>query len=95
MPTRFPKGFEYFTTWIDDASCKVYVSGLCTKADVFHHLKDFVSQIELETGHCVKIIHSDSGKEYTSSNVQSFLKGKGIWHELTTPNTPQHNDVAE
>ena len=95
MPTRSPEGFEYFATWINDTSRKVYISGLRTKADVFHHLKDFVSQIELETGHRVKIIRSDGGGEYTSSNVQSFLKGKGIRHELTTPNTPQHNGVAE
>ena len=95
MPTCSPEGFEYFATWIDDASHKVYVSGLRTKADVFHHLKDFVSQIELETGHCVKIIRSDGSGEYTSSNVQSFLKSKGIRHELTTPNTPQHYGVAK
>lgn len=95
MPTHSHKGFEYFATWINDASHRVHVSKLWTKANTFLQLKDFVSQAELETGHCVKILCSDSGREYTSSDVQHFLKDKEIQHKLTTPNTPQHNSVAK
>ena len=27
--------------------------------------------------------------------MDAFLKEKGIQHEMTTPDTPQHNGVAE
>ena len=42
-----------------------------------------------------QILHSNGGGEYTTSSVQTYLKHKGIKHEITTPDTPQHNGVAE
>ena len=95
MSTRSHDGFEYFVTWTDDASRKVYVTGLRAKSDVLQALKHFVSEAELETGHRVKILRSDGGGEYTAHSVSNFLADKGIKHELTTPHTPQQNGVAE
>jgi hypothetical protein len=95
LPTCSHHSFEYFVTWIDDVSHKVFVTGLREKSEVAKHLKTFVTRIELETGRRLKALRLDGGGEYITSTVQGFLKDKGIQHEITTPDTPQHNSVAE
>jgi len=89
------QGFLYFITWIDDKSRKVFVSVMKEKSEVAQHLRTFVACVELETGQKLKVLRSDGGGEYTTGEVQSFLKEKGIKHKLTTADTPQHNGVAE
>jgi len=37
----------------------------------------------------------DGGGEYTAGDVQRYLEDKGVQHEMTTTNTPQHNGVVE
>jgi transposase InsO family protein len=95
LPTRSHEGFEYFVTFIDDKSRKVSVQGLKHKSDVAQHLKDFISRSETETGHLLKVLRSDGGGEYTGSTLVQWLNTKGIKRELTTPDTPQQNGVAE
>jgi len=89
------QGFIYFVTWIDDKSRKVFVNAMKEKSEVAQHLCAFIARVELETGHKLKVLCSDGGGEYTARGLQSFLKDKGIKHELTTADTPQHNRVAE
>jgi transposase InsO family protein len=95
LPTRSHQGYLYFITWIDDKSRKVFVVGLKEKSDVAQHLKAFVSRAELETGERLKVLQTDGGGEYIGGPVQKFLEEKGIRHEITMPDTPQHNGVAE
>jgi transposase InsO family protein len=93
--TRSHEGYEYFVTWTDDKSRKVFVNGLKAKSDVAEHLKVFIARAENETGRRVAALRSDGGGEYLAGTVQQYLKDKGIKHEVTTPDTPQHNGVAE
>jgi hypothetical protein len=93
--TRSHQGFLYFVTWIDDKSRKVFVDAMKEKSEVVKHLRAFVARVELETGQRLKVLRSDGGGEYIAGEVQSFLRDKGIKHELTTADTPQHNGVAE
>ena len=95
LPARSHSGYEYFVTFIDDKSRKVSIAGLQHKSDVAQSLKDFITCVKTETGTKVKILRSDGGREYTGSVVIEYLKGKGIKQELTMPETPQHNGVAE
>jgi hypothetical protein len=69
--------------------------GLREKSDVLKHLKALVPQVELQTGERVKLLRTDGGGEYTGNKVKQFLQDRGIGHEITTPDTPQHNGVAE
>ena len=89
------EGYEYFVTWVDNKSCKVFVDRLQAKPEVFEHLKAFITHAELKTGEHIFALRSDRGGEYTANTVQEYLRDKGIKHELTTPDTPQHNGVAE
>jgi hypothetical protein len=95
LPTRSHRGFEYFVTFTDDKSRKVFVEGLHLKSDVERHLKAFIVRAELETGQHAKVLRSDGGGEYTGGTLVKYLQEKGIQHEITTPDTPQHNGVAE
>jgi len=81
------QGFAYFITWIDDKSHKVFVDAMKEKSKVAQHLRAFVMRVELETGHKLKVLHSDGGGEYIAGEVQSFLKDKGVKHKITTADT--------
>ena len=43
----------------------------------------------------VKVLQSDGGGEYTSSQFQLFLAKNGIIHHKSCPYTPEQNDLAE
>ena len=43
----------------------------------------------------IKILRTDSGGEYLSTEFQAFLVSKGIIHQRSCPTTPQHNGVTE
>ena len=46
-------------------------------------------------GKRIKILRSDNGGEYTSTEFNDFCKEAGIKRELTVPYNPQQNEVAE
>ena len=89
------ENYKYIVTWIDDKSRKVFVDGIKLKSEVVDGLKMFVEHAEVETNHRVVSLDSDGGGEYIAGALQQYLKDKGIRHEMTTPDTPQHNGVAE
>jgi hypothetical protein len=95
MGTCSHRGFEYFVTFTDDKSRKVFVAGLHKKSEVTCHLKAFIACVEVETGQCLRILCSDRGGEYMGGDLGKYLEEKGIQQELTTPDMPQHNGVAE
>jgi len=95
LPIKSHDRYEYFITWVEDKSQKVFVAGMQEKSEVTHHLKAFISRAEVETGQCVGILCSDRGGKYIAGEVQCYLEDRGIKHEMTTLNTPQHNGVAE
>ncbi|CAL5350460.1 unnamed protein product [Camellia sinensis] len=88
-------GRKYFLTFIDDASRKVWVYVLKTKAEVFQHFQTFHAMVERETEKKLKCLRTDNGGEYTSKEFKAYCATHGIRHEKTVPGTPQHNGIAE
>jgi transposase InsO family protein len=43
----------------------------------------------------VRVLRSDNGGEYLSSEFRQYLEAQGIVHQTTCPDTPQQNGVAE
>ena len=43
----------------------------------------------------LKVLRTDNGGEFTSTEFQEYLQQEGIKHELTVPKTPEQNGVAE
>ncbi|TFY83815.1 hypothetical protein EWM64_g181 [Hericium alpestre] len=95
MQTQSCQGFNYFMSWIDDYSCKATVDGIWHKSNVLEHLKAFVAAAELESGHKLKVLRSDSRGKYVSCEVRQFLLDKGIRHETTTADSLEFNGVSE
>ncbi|WKA08172.1 hypothetical protein VitviT2T_025916 [Vitis vinifera] len=51
--------------------------------------------IETQYNAKVRVLRSDNGGEYHSSDLQKYLEGHGIIHQTTCSNTPQQNGVVE
>ena len=53
------------------------------------------AEVEESLGYSVKVLWSNNGGEYTSSEFDEFLMQEGITHKLTIPKCPEQNGVAE
>ena len=61
---------------------------------MFQTFTKFYHMINIQFQTQIRVIHSDSGGEYTSFAF-SFLYEKGIIHQKSCPHTPQQNGIAE
>ena len=95
MPTRSLGGAQYFVTFIDDATRKVWVYTIKSKDQTFSYFQRFLSSVENQYGKKVKALRSDNDGEYISKEFADFCVEKGIKWEFTAPYTPAQNGVAE
>ncbi|GKD31612.1 putative ribonuclease H-like domain-containing protein [Tanacetum coccineum] len=58
-------------------------------------LKTFITEIENQLDHKVKVIKCDNGTEFKNSVINQFCEMKGIKREFSVARTPQQNGVAE
>ncbi|KAD5318121.1 hypothetical protein E3N88_18067 [Mikania micrantha] len=65
------------------------------KHESFEMFKIFKNEVENQLNKTVKILRTDRGGEYLSSEFQEYLRSCGIVSQLTPPGTPQHNGVSE
>ncbi|CAI7745633.1 unnamed protein product [Closterium sp. NIES-54] len=85
-------GARYVLTLLDDTTRMCWIRLLDATSTV---IKQWVADVEKESGFKVKRFRSDGGGEYTSQELGDWLKGHGITHEFSTPYTPQQNGAAE
>ena len=71
--TRSLAGSNYYVTFIDDYSRKVWMYFMKAKSEVFNHLKNFKNQVEKESGVYIKCLQSNGGGEYFSNEFSNFL----------------------
>jgi transposase InsO family protein len=57
--------------------------------------QEFKALVENQTGRKIKVLRSDNGGEYTSTEMRDFCGSVGIKRELIVPYNPQQNGVAE
>ncbi|KAI3723657.1 hypothetical protein L2E82_35412 [Cichorium intybus] len=91
--TRY--GERYFITFTDDLSRYGYVYLIKHKHEAFEMFKTFQSEVENQLNKTIKVLRSDRGGEYLTTNFMDHLKTFGIVSQLTPPGTPQHNGVSE
>jgi hypothetical protein len=89
------EGFRYFITFVDDHSRFLTVYPIKKKSDALEIFKEYLAEAERQSGNKLKILRTDGGGEYFSSDFIKYLKDAGIVHEKTNPHTPQENGVAE
>lgn len=95
MSTQTFGGKRYFAIFVDDYSRLCAVAFLREKSDLLSEFLKFKTEIELQTGEKIKLIRSDNGGEYISSNFSQICAKNGIKQELTAPHTPSQDGVAE
>ena len=88
-------GKLYFVTFIDDYSRCVKVYFIRKKSEVLAKLKEFEVAATNEAGCKIGTLRTDNGGEYTSRELDDYLKKKGIKHETSVSYSPQQNGVAE
>ena len=95
MSTKALSGAEYFLTFIDDHSRKIWIYFLKTKDEVFCQFKEFKALVENLTGKKIKFLRSNNGGEYVDKDFTDFCANEGIRREWTTPYNLEQNGVAE
>ncbi|GKC12209.1 putative ribonuclease H-like domain-containing protein [Tanacetum coccineum] len=78
----------------DDFSRFSWVFFLATKSETSGILKKFITEIENQLNHKVKVIRSDNGTEFKNREMDEFCGQKGIKREYSVARTPQQNGVA-
>ena len=86
---------KYFILFIEDYTRITWVYFLREKSQVFEIFKKFKTRIEKQSGHYIKTIRSDRGKEYTFGEFNKFCEEKGMEHQLTVGYAPEQNSVSE
>ncbi|GJT37698.1 putative ribonuclease H-like domain-containing protein [Tanacetum coccineum] len=79
----------------DDYSRFSWVFFLATKDETSGILKTFITGIENQINHKVKIIRCDNGTEFKNNDMNQFCGMKGIKREFSVARTLQQNGVAE
>ncbi|GKB31994.1 putative ribonuclease H-like domain-containing protein, partial [Tanacetum coccineum] len=75
----------------DDYSRFSWVFFLATKDETSGILKTFITGIENQINHKVKIIRCDNGTEFKNNDMNQFCGMKGIKREFSVARTPQQN----
>ncbi|GJR70081.1 ribonuclease H-like domain-containing protein [Tanacetum coccineum] len=89
------KGKQHKVSLTDDFSRFSWVFFLATKSETSGILKKFITEVENQLNHKVKVIRSDNGTEFKNREMDEFYKQKGIKKEYSVARTPQQNGVAE
>lgn len=95
LSTNARGGYSYFITFTDDHSRFGYLYLMKHKSESFEKFQEFRNEVENQTGMSIKILRSDRGGEYLSTEFLDYLKEHGILSQWTPPGTPQHNGVSE
>ena len=88
-------GSRYFITYVDDHSNWVVVFTMRNKSEAFAKYKLYEQFAQTHTGREVKVLRTDRGGEYLSTQFKSYLDSNGTQHQLTAAYTPEQNGVAE
>nr|GEU68590.1 putative ribonuclease H-like domain-containing protein [Tanacetum cinerariifolium] len=78
-----------------DYSRFTWVFFLATKDETSPILKTFITGLENQLSHKVKVIRSDNGTEFKNHDLNQFCRIKGIKREFSVPRTPQQNGIAK
>nr|GFB89669.1 hypothetical protein [Tanacetum cinerariifolium] len=86
---------SYCLVVTDDYSRFSWVFFLATKDETSGILKTFITGIENQINHKVKIIRCDNGTELKNNDLNQFCEMKRIKREFSVARTPQQNGVTE
>lgn len=68
----------FFVTFTDEAINYRYVYLIKYKSDVFGKFREYMRAVANQFEATLKVLRSDNGREYCNSNLQEYMKEKGI-----------------
>ena len=80
---------------MDDFSRFTWVIFLIHKDEACEAFKLFSKRVQNEKGFCITSIRSDHGGEFENHSFETFCNENGIFHNFSSPRTPQQNGVVE
>ncbi|KAG7597916.1 Reverse transcriptase RNA-dependent DNA polymerase [Arabidopsis suecica] len=86
---------QYFISFIDDYTRKVWLYFLKTKDEAFDKFVEWANLVENQTDKRIKTLRTDNGLEFCNRLFDEFCASKGIQRHRTCAYTPQQNGVAE
>lgn len=86
---------QYFISFTDDFSRKVWIYFLRFKSEAFRNFKEWKQMVETQSERKVKKLRTDNGLEFCNREFDSYCKQEGIVRHRTCTYTPQQNGVAE
>ena len=82
-------------TFTDDNLRWVWVYFLKHKNQAFEVFKSWLAMVENEFEKKLKVMRCDGGGEYINAPFKAFFEEHGIQWEITSPQTPEQNGLAE
>lgn len=88
-------GSNYFVTFTDEYSHYTCLYPMKTKDEVLDKFDEYRRMAETFHGKKIKALKSDNGGEYKSERFDNYLIKFGIKRQLSVPESPQQNGLAE
>ena len=79
---------RFYVAFTNDYNRYGYVYLIKHKSETFEKFKEFKQEIENQLGRNIKMLRSDRGGEYLSTEFLDYLKECGIITQLTPSTTP-------
>ncbi|CAA7062303.1 unnamed protein product [Microthlaspi erraticum] len=95
MQTMSLNGSRYFLLFVDDYSHVCWTYFLKNKSEAFGVFKMYKAMVETQSGSKIKVLRSDGGGEFTSSEFNEFCNQWGIERQITAPYSPQQNERTD
>ena len=95
LPKPSLHGSRYICVFTNDYSGKSWVYFLRAKSEAFEKFRVFRELAEKEIGRDLKMLRTDRGGEFLSSDFNHYCEDNGIRRQLTQARTPQQNGVVE
>ena len=86
---------QYFLTFTDDYSRKVWIYFLRRKDEAFECFVAWKKMVKTQSERKIKKLRTDNGLEFYNIQFNSFCKEEGMVRHLTCTYTHQQNGVAE
>ena len=79
--------YSYFIIFTDNLSWYGYVFLMKHKFEIFERFREFKHDVEKQTGKPIKVLRSDRGGEYLSTEFLRYLKKNSMVSQWTPSST--------
>ena len=81
-------GVRWFIIFVDDCTRMTWLYTMTHKSEVGKIFQQFYHMVENQHSLPFKVLRSDNGGEYLSTELSKFFQEHDILHETTCPQTP-------